>query len=221
MMLPELRQQVYEANVALPANNLVSWTSGNVSGRDAETGLIVIKPSGILFEELTPQNMVIVNNECQLIEGDLGPSSDTASHVYVYNHQPDTMGIVHTHSNYATAFAAVGKSIPVYLTAIADEFGMEIPCAPYARIGGQEIGKTIVDHISDCPAILMKQHGVFTVGDSVKKALKAAVMVEDIAKTIWLAMQVGTPEHLPQKEIDANFDRYQNRYGTMDASINE
>lgn len=220
-MLPELRQQVYEANIALPVNNLISWTSGNVSGRDPESGLIVIKPSGVMFEDLTPENMVIVDHESKLVEGDLGPSSDTASHVYVYNQRPDVMGIVHTHSNYATAFAAVGKSIPVCLTAIADEFGTEIPCAPYARIGGQQIGRTIIDHIGTSSAILMKQHGVFTVGESVEKALKAAVMVEDIAKTVWLAMQIGTPEPLPQDEIDANFDRYQNRYGTMDASINE
>jgi len=221
MMLKELRQQVYEANVALPKYNLVTWTSGNVSGRDPETGLVVIKPSGLMFEDLTPENMVVVDHECKLVEGDLGPSSDTASHVYVYNHRPDVMGMVHTHSNYATAFAAVGKSIPVYLTAIADEFGMEIPCAPYARIGGQQIGKTIVEYIGDCLAVLMKQHGVFTVGSNVEKALKAAVMVEDIAKTVWLAMQIGTPEVLPAEEIEANYDRYQNRYGTMNASINE
>lgn len=220
-MLKELKQQVYEANVALQKYNLVTWTSGNVSGRDPETGLVVIKPSGVMFEELTPENMVVVDNECKLVEGDLGPSSDTASHMHVYNNRSDVMGIVHTHSNYATAFAAVNKSIPVCLTAIADEFGVEIPCAPYARIGGQEIGKAILDHIGDCPAILMRQHGVFTVGKTVKKALKAAVMVEDVAKTVWLAMQIGNTESLPEDEIAANFDRYQNRYGTMDASINE
>lgn len=221
MMLEVLRHQVCQANIALEKYGLVTWTSGNVSGRDAESGLIVIKPSGVMFEDLTPENMVIVDCESVLVEGDLGPSSDTASHVYVYNQRPDVMGIVHTHSNYATAFAAVGKSIPVYLTAIADEFGMEIPCAPYARIGGQQIGKTIVDHIGNCPAVLMKQHGVFTIGKSVEKALKAAVMVEDVAKTVWLAMQIGELEQLPDEEILANYDRYQNRYGTMNASINE
>ena len=221
MILETLRMQVYRANVALLKYGLVTWTSGNVSGRDPDTGLVVIKPSGVMFEDLTPENMVIVDSECKVVEGDLGPSSDTASHVYVYNHRPHVMGVVHTHSNYATAFASVGRSIPVYLTAIADEFGMEIPCAPYARIGGQQIGKTILEHIGDCPAILMKQHGVFTVGKTVEKALKAAVMVEDVAKTVWLGSQVGTLEELPDEEISANFDRYQNRYGTMDASINE
>lgn len=221
MMLEALRREVCRANVALMTHGLVTWTSGNVSGRDPQSGLVVIKPSGVLFEDLTPETMVIVDSTCAVVEGDLGASSDTASHVYVYNHRPDVMGIVHTHSNYATAFAAVGKAIPVCLTAVADEFGMEIPCAPYARIGGQQIGKTIIDHIGACPAILMKQHGVFTVGGSVEKALKAAVMVEDVARTVWLAMQIGTVELLPDDEIRANHDRYQNRYGTATASINE
>jgi len=221
MMLEALRQEVYEANAALPKYNLVTWTSGNVSGRDPETGLIVIKPSGVMFEDLTPENMVVVDSECKVVEGDLGPSSDTASHVYVYNNRPDVMGVVHTHSNYATAFAAVNKPIPVLLTAIADEFGMTIPVAPYAHIGGRDIGKTILDHIGDCSAILMKQHGVFTIGKSVKKALKSAVMVEDVARTVWLAMQIGEVEELPAEEIAANHERYTTRYGTMDASINE
>jgi L-ribulose-5-phosphate 4-epimerase len=221
MMLQDLRQQVYEANAALPKYNLVTWTSGNVSGRDPESGLIVIKPSGVMFEDLTPENMVVVDSECNVVEGDLGASSDTASHVWVYNHRPDIMGIVHTHSNYATAFAAVNKPIPVYMTAIADEFGMTIPVAPYARIGGQQIGKAILDTIGDCPAVLMRQHGVFTVGSTVKKALKAAVMVEDVARTVWLALQIGELEELPAEEVQANFQRYQTRYGTTNASINE
>ena len=221
MMLEELRYQVWKANMALPENKLVTWTSGNVSGKDPETGYVVIKPSGVVFEELTPENMVIVDSKCKVVEGDLGASSDTASHVYVYNNRDDVFGMVHTHSNYATAFAAVGRSIPCCLTAIADEFGGEIPCGPYARIGGKEIGKAICDHIGDSPAILMKQHGVFTVGPTVIKAIKAAIMVEDIAKTMYMAYQLGTPEPLPADEVAANFDRYQNRYGTADASINE
>jgi L-ribulose-5-phosphate 4-epimerase len=221
MMLEALRHEVCKANVDLPKYNLVTWTSGNVSGRDPETGLIVIKPSGVMFDDLTPENMVVVDNTCAVVEGDLGPSSDTASHVYVYNHRPDVMSIVHTHSNYATAFAAVNKSIPVYLTAIADEFGMTIPVAPYARIGGRDIGKAILDTIGDCPAVLMKQHGVFTVGPTVPKALQAAVMVEDVARTVWLAMQIGELEELPAKEVQANYERYQTRYGTKDASIDE
>lgn len=221
MILEALRKEVCEANKALLSEGLVTWTSGNVSGRDPETGYIVIKPSGVMFPDLTLENMVVVDENCNVIEGDLGASSDTASHAYVYRARPDVFGVVHTHSNYATAFAAVNKSIPVCLTAVADEFGSEIPVAPYARIGGQEIGKTIIDHIGDSVAVLMRQHGVFTVGSNVSKALKAAVMVEDIAKTVWLAMQIGQVEALPAEEIAANFERYQNRYGTKEASINE
>lgn len=217
-MLEALREQVWRANLALPANHLVTWTSGNVSGRDPGTGLVVIKPSGVLFEELTPENMVIVDMDGKVVEATLGPSTDTASHLSIYKHRPDVNGIVHTHSNYATAFAAVGKSIPVCLTAIADEFGTAVPCAGYVRIGDQEIGEEVVRCIGTSPAILMKQHGVFTIGATVLKALKAAVMVEDIARTVWLAMQIGQVEELPPDEIAANYERYQNRYGTFEAS---
>lgn len=220
-MLEKLRLEVYRANMALPANNLVTWTSGNVSGRDPETNLVVIKPSGVLFDELTPENMVIVDLEAHQVEGHIGPSSDTASHVYIYKHRSDVMGVTHTHSNYATAFAALGKPIPVYLTAIADEFGGPIPCGGYARIGGKQIGEEVLRSIGSSPAILMKNHGVFTLGKSVQAALKAAVMVEDIARTVWLALQLGQPDELPAEEVAANFDRYQHRYGTKAASQNE
>ncbi len=217
-MLQKLREEVYRANMALPANGLVVWTGGNVSGRDPETGLVVIKPSGVLFEDLTPANMAIVDLDGAIIEATHGPSTDTASHLSIYRRRPDVRGIVHTHSNYATAFAAVGKPIPVCLTAIADEFGTTIPCAPYVRIGDQEIGETVLQHIGAAPAILLGQHGVFTIGKTVQKALKAAVMVEDVAKTVWLAVQIGQVRELPAEEIAANHDRYQNRYGTFAAS---
>jgi L-ribulose-5-phosphate 4-epimerase len=221
MLLESLRTRVWKANQALPANQLVAWTSGNVSGRDTETNLVVIKPSGLPFDELTPENMVVVDLDSRLVEGELGPSSDTASHVYIYRHRPDVMGITHTHSNYATAFAAVGKPIPVYLTAIADEFGGPIPCGGYARIGGRQIGEEVLRSIGSSPAILLKNHGVFTIGNSPEAALKAAVMVEDVARTVWLALQIGMPEELPAEEVLANFDRYQHRYGTMNASLDE
>ena len=218
MMLEALRQEVYRANMALPEHGLVTWTSGNVSGRDSESGLVVIKPSGLLFPDLTPENMVIVDIDGKVVEADHGPSTDTASHLYIYRHRPDVMGIVHTHSNYATAFAAVNKPIPVCLTAIADEFGGPIPCGAYASIGGDQIGEEILRSIGDSRAIIMRQHGVFTIGETVKKALKAAVMVEDVARTVWLAMQIGQIEELPAEEIAANYDRYQHRYGTFAAS---
>jgi L-ribulose-5-phosphate 4-epimerase len=218
-MLEELRNQVWRANMALPANHLVTWTSGNVSGRDPATGLVVIKPSGVLFDELAPENMAIVDLEGNIVEATLSPSTDTASHLSIYKHRPDVNGIAHTHSNYATAFAAIGKSIPVCLTAIADEFGTAVPCAGYVRIGDQEIGEEIARKIGKSVAILMKQHGVFAIGATVQKALKAAVMVEDVAKTVWLAMQIGRIEELAAEEVAANYDRYQNRYGTFQASL--
>lgn len=221
MQLSGLREVIWQANLALPENNLVAWTSGNVSGRDPESGLVVIKPSGLPFPDLTPENMVIVDLDGKVVEASHGPSTDTASHLEVYRARVDVMGIVHTHSNYATAFAALGRPIPVCLTAVADEFGGPVPCAPYARIGGQAIGQAIVNNIGNSPAILMKHHGVFTLGPSVEKALKAAVMVEDIAKTVWLAMQLGEVEELPAEEIAANYERYQTRYGTFDASLVE
>ncbi len=220
MLLPKLREEVYRANMALPANNLVTWTSGNVSGRDPETGLVVIKPSGVLFPDLTPENMAIVDLDGNVVEATHGPSTDTYSHLAIYRARSDVNGVTHTHSNYATAFAAVGRSIPVCLTAIADEFGTDIPCAPYVRIGDKGIGEVILQHIGHSVAILMKQHGVFTIGTTVMKAVKAAVMVEDIARTVWLALQIGQIEELPAEEIAANFDRYQNRYGTFQASQN-
>ncbi len=212
-MLEELKQRVYKCNVDLLRWGLVVWTGGNVSGRDSQTGLVVIKPSGVLYDELRAEHMVVVDLQGQVVEGSLSPSTDTASHLYVYRKRPDVNGIVHTHSNYATAFAAVGRPIPVYMTGIADEFGQEIPCGEYARIGGDQIGAEIVRAIGASKAILMKQHGVFTIGDTPEKAVKTAVIVEDVARTVWLALQIGTPEVLPQEEIDANHERYSKKYG--------
>ena len=212
-MLESLKMVVCDLNLALPANNLVVWTSGNVSVRDTETGYVVIKPSGVKFDDLLPEKMVVVNINGEIIEGTLNASSDTASHLYIYKHMPEVNGVVHTHSNYATAFAAVGKPIPPVLTAIGDEFGGPIPCGGFALIGGDEIGKIVVDNIGNSPACLLKNHGVFTVGKNGEKALKAAVMVEDVAKTVWLAMQLGNPEEISTEDIAKLHDRYTNVYG--------
>lgn len=219
MMLESLRKSVWEANMALPKEGLVTWTSGNASGRDPETNLMVIKPSGVLFEDLTLEDLVVVDMDGNVVEGERGPSSDTATHLWIYRNRPDIHGMVHTHSNYASAFAAVNKPIPVVLTAIADEFGGPIPCGGYASIGGKEIGEEILRSIGDSVAILMKNHGVFTIGKTVHKAMKAAIMTEDVAKTVWLALQIGVPDELSPEEVAANYDRYQNRYGTAQASI--
>lgn len=215
MQLQTLRETVCALNQELPANALVAWTSGNVSARDPQTGLIVIKPSGIKFRDLTPENMVIVDSDGQMVEGDHKSSSDTASHCYIYSHHPNVNGIVHTHSRYATAFAAIGKPIPCVLTAIGDEFGGEIPCGGFALIGGEEIGKVVVDTLngSSSPAVLLQNHGVFTVGADAESAVKAAVMVEDVAATVWLAMQIGTPIPIAQEDIAKLNYRYTHIYG--------
>lgn len=212
-MLEIVKKEVCELNLALPANNLVVWTSGNVSVRDPESGYVVIKPSGVKFDDLTPEQMVVVDLDGNRVEGDLNASSDTASHLYIYRHMPGVNGVVHTHSNYATAYAAIGKPIPPVLTAIGDEFGGPIPCGGFALIGGDEIGKVVVDSIGHSPACLLKNHGVFTVGPSGVKALKAAVMVEDVAKTVWIAQQMGVPDEISVEDIAKLHDRYTHVYG--------
>jgi L-ribulose-5-phosphate 4-epimerase len=212
-MLEKLREEVWRLHLELPKNHLVTWTSGNLSARDPETGYVVIKPSGVRYEALRPEHMVIVTLEGQRIEGDLKASSDTASHLYIYRHRPDVNGVVHTHSPYATALAALGRPIPVYLTAIADEFGGPIPCAGFALIGGEEIGQAVVESIGDSPAVLLKNHGVFTVGPTAEAAIKAAVMVEDVAHTVWLALQVGQPEEISPEDVAKLRHRYTHEYG--------
>lgn len=212
-MLEPLREALYQLHLELPKNGLVAWTSGNVSARDPETGYVVIKPSGVRYEHLRPEQMVVVDLAGRIVEGQLKPSSDTASHLYIYRHRPDVGGIVHTHSPYATAFAAVNQPIPVYLTAQADEFGGPIPCGGFALIGGEEIGRVVVESIGASPAVLLKNHGVFTIGKDAEAAVKAAVMVEDVARTTWLALQIGQPEEIASTEISKLHDRYTHVYG--------
>lgn len=215
MMLEQLRQEVCTLHAQLPDNNLVAWTSGNVSARDPESGLVVIKPSGIKFPDLTPENMVIVDLNGKLVEGDYKPSSDTASHCYIYRHMPQVNGVVHTHSRYATAFAVVGKSIPCVTTAMGDEFGGEIPLGGFALIGGEEIGAVVVETLRDSnsPSCLLQSHGVFALGSSAEGAVKAAVMTEDNAAIVWLAMQIGTPLTIADEDIAKLHHRYTNVYG--------
>lgn len=214
-MLEELRQIVCELHAELPNNNLVAWTSGNVSARDPETNLVVIKPSGIKFPDLTAVNMVVVDINGNLVEGDYKPSSDTASHCYMYRHMPDVNGIVHTHSRYATAFATHGRSIPCITTAMGDEFGGDIPCGGFALIGGEEIGRVVVETLkgSRSPACLLQSHGVFTIGPTAEKAVKAAIMTEDNAGIAWVSLTMGTPLTIAPDDIDKLYDRYQNVYG--------
>jgi len=200
-MLETLREELWRLHMELPKNNLVMWTGGNISARDAARGLVAIKPSGVRYEDLQPEHMVIVDLDGNIVEGTLSPSSDTASHLYIYRHRPDVNGVVHTHSRYATAFAALNRSIPCVLTAMADEFGGPIPCGGFSLIGGEEIGQVVIESIGSSPAVLLKNHGVFTVGPNATAAVKAAVMTEDVAATVWLALQLGTPEEIPAPQI--------------------
>ncbi len=215
-MLEHLKEEVWKLHLELPKSGLVVWTSGNVSARDPDSGLVVIKPSGVPYDELQPEDHVVVNLDGDVIEGELKPSSDTASHLYIYRHRSDVNGVVHTHSTYATAFAALGEPIPVYLTAIADEFGGPIPCAGFALIGGEEIGRQVVEHIGKSPAVLLKNHGVFTVGPDARAALKAAVMVEDVARTVSVALQMGQPDEIAPADVEKLHHRYTHVYGQDD-----
>jgi L-ribulose-5-phosphate 4-epimerase len=212
MLLQQLREIVCKCNQELPKNGLVKMTSGNVSGRDPETGLVVIKPSGVSFEELTPAHMVVVDLDGTVIEGDLQPSIDTDTHLYVYCRRPDVFGMVHTHSPYATSFAALGQPIPSCLTASA-MVGGEIPLGGYAPIGGADIGQEIIDKIGKARAIIMQNHGVFTIGTSAKHATKMAVEVEEIAKITYLAMLRGQPVLLLPDQLEDLTSMYQNEYG--------
>ncbi len=212
-MLETLREELWRLHLELPKNNLVTWTAGNISVRDPETGYVVIKPSGIRYEALKPEHMVIVDLNGGRIEGDLKASSDTATHLYIYRQRPDVEGIVHTHSPYATAFAALGRPIPVYLTAMADEFGGPIPCGGFALIGDEQIGRIVVDSIGSSCAVLLKNHGVFTIGKSAEAAVKAAVMTEDVARTVWLALQIGQPDEIPAEDVAKLHYRYTHVYG--------
>lgn len=213
MLLKALRETLVELHQELRRYNLVVWTGGNISARDPETGLVVIKASGIRYEAMRPEHMVVVDVEGRVVDGDYKPSSDVYSHLYIYRHRPDVGGVAHTHSRYATAFAALGRPIPCVLTAIADEFGGPIPCAGFALIGDESIGKAVLESIGRSPAVLLKQHGVFTIGKDAEAAVKAAVMVEDVAATVWLAMQIGVPEEIPEPHIRKLHERYTTVYG--------
>ncbi|HEX4061024.1 MAG TPA: L-ribulose-5-phosphate 4-epimerase [Streptosporangiaceae bacterium] len=210
-----MKEEVWRLHGELPRYGLVAWTSGNVSARVPGTGLMVIKPSGVGYDELTPDSMVVCDLDGNRVQGEFSPSSDTGAHAYVYRHMKDVGGVVHTHSAYATAWAARGEPIPCVLTAIADEFGGEIPVGPFALIGGDEIGKGVVATLRGhrSPAVLMRSHGVFAIGPTARKAVQAAVMCEDAARTVHLARAFGEPKPLTNEQIDALHDRYTHHYG--------
>ena len=213
--IAELRESVARLHTELTRNELVVWTAGNISARVPGEDLMVIKPSGVSYDDLTADTMVVTDLHGKLVHGELAPSSDTAAHAYVYRHLPEIGGVVHTHSTYATAWAARGEPIPCVLTMIADEFGGEIPVGPFALIGDDSIGRGIVETLraTRSPAVLMRNHGPFTVGANARAAVKAAVMLEDVARTVHFARQLGTPDVIDQQHVDRLYARYQNVYG--------
>jgi len=214
-----VRQDVAALHEQLTRYGLVIWTGGNISGRVPGADLFVIKPSGVEYDDLTPSNMILCDLDGNVIPGSDGhersPSSDTAAHAYVYRNMSHVNGVVHTHSTYATAWAARGEAVPCVITGQADEFGGEIPVGPFAIIGDESIGRGIVETLGGhrSRAVLMQNHGVFTIGSSPRDAVKAAVMAEDVARTVHISRQLGEPIPIPQEKIDSLFDRYQNVYG--------
>ena len=215
-----LREQVSDLHGELTRNDLVVWTAGNVSARVPEHELLVIKPSGITYDELTAESMVVADFDGRLVDGAHSPSSDTAAHAYVYRHLPRVGGVVHTHSTYACAWSALRRPVPCVLTMMADEFGGEIPIGPFALIGDDSIGRGIVDTLrhSRSRAVLMANHGPFTIGRDAADAVKAAVMCEDVCRSVYLAAQLGNPVVIAQPDIDALFARYQHVYGQIGTS---
>lgn len=213
--IARLRREVCGLHAELTRYELVVWTAGNVSARVPGADALVIKPSGVSYDDLTPENMVVTDLEGTVLEGDLAPSSDTAAQAYVYRHMPEVGGVVHTHSTYATAWAARAEPIPCVLTMMADEFGGEIPVGPFALIGDDSIGRGIVETLSGgtSPAVLMQNHGVFAIGKDARSAVKAAVMCEDVARTVHIARQLGELVPIPKDSIASLYDRYQNIYG--------
>ena len=211
----QVRREVAALHAELPRNELVVWTAGNVSARVPGRDLLVIKPSGVSYDDLTPESMVVTDFDGTLVEGERNPSSDTAAAGYVYRHLPEVNGVVHTHSTYATAWAARGEAIPCVLTMMADEFGGPIPVGPFAIIGDDSIGRGIVETLRAhrSRAVLMQNHGPFTVGSSARAAVKAAVLCEEVARTVHVSRQLGEPLPIPQAQIDSLYDRYQNAYG--------
>ncbi len=215
----ETREDVAALHSELTRYSLVVWTAGNVSARVLGADLMVIKPSGVSYDDLAADNMVVCTLDGEKIEDGtpdkLSPSSDTAAHAYVYRHMPEVGGVTHTHSTYATAWAARGEEIPCVLTMMGDEFGGPIPVGPFAIIGDDSIGRGIVETLqgSRSPAVLMQNHGPFTIGASARASVKAAAMCEEVARTVHIARQLGEPLAIPQELIDSLYDRYQNVYG--------
>jgi len=211
--LEHLRREVWKANREIFRSGLVTVHAGNASGIDRKRGLVLIKPSGVDYDSLRPADLVVTDLDGRKVKGRYKPSVDLPHHLYLYRHCPEVLRLIHTPSHYAPAFALLGRAIPAYLTAIADEFGDGIPCAPYVDNQGDHIGEAILKHKTRAPAVLLAHHGAFTFGETPRDALKAAVMLEDVAKTCFLALLLGKPEPLAAEEARKWYDRYHSTYG--------
>jgi len=216
MSLEQLREDVCRANKLLAHYGLVCLHSGNVSGLDRSTGRLVIKPSGVDYETLSPDDLVEVDLITgKVISTHLRPSVDLPHHLYIYRNMPGVGGIAHAHSDYATAWAATGRPIPLCLTAMADYFGGEIPCAPYVDNEGDNIGQAILRYRGRAPAVLLANHGAFTWGPTALDAVKLAVALEDVAKKAFLASQLGQLLEIPVEEARKWYDKYHHGYGQI------
>lgn len=213
MLYPELRAQVCAMNQELPRQGLVVWTGGNVSGIVRDTGHVIIKPSGVRFEDLVPENLVVIDMEGNVVEGDLKPSVDAGIHLYIYQHRQDIGGICHTHSPYSTSFALLGQPIPAATTPIAHLLGASIPCTRYARAGYVDTGEAIIEAVGDGYAVLANRHGVFTFGRTPTQAVKITAYLEEAARTIHYAMLRGKVTALPDQELERCYNFYTSEYG--------
>lgn len=216
-MLEKLKQEVFEANLLLPKYNLVTFTWGNVSGVDRQSGLVVIKPSGVEYDAMTVDDMVVVDLQGKIVEGKLKPSSDTATHLELYRNFPNISGVVHTHSRWATIYSQMGQPVVPFGTTHADYFGGIIPCTrdmTKEEVEGEyelNTGKVIVeafkganpDHI---PAILVKNHGPFNWGTDPKNAVHNAVVLEEVAMMAWHT-KANTKEAMPDYLLNKHFMR--------------
>ena len=219
--MKKLKKEVYEANMEVQKQNLIKYTWGNVSGIDRSKGLFVIKPSGVAYEDLTPDMMVVCDLDGNVVEGALNPSSDTQTHAVLYKHFDEIGGIVHTHSPWATVWAQAGLDVPVYGTTHADTFYGDIPCARFLTeeeildAYEYETGKVIVEEFSkreikpmDIPAILLKGHGPFTWGKDSNEAVVNAVVLEEVCKMNYYTKKLDEKvEKLPQRVLDKHYLR--------------
>lgn len=213
LLVQKLREEVIKAGLKLKEYGLITLTGGNVSGRDTQTGLIAITPSGMEYDKLTLEDIVIVDLDGNIIDGERKPSTDLITHLQIYRAKDNINGIIHTHSSYASCFAVLNQSIPVVCTTMANEVGGEVLVASYAPVGSKELGENIIDKIRKQKAVLLQNHGVFTYGEDVHHALVAAVMLEDAAKVYYLARSIGDPLKLPDEEIKKANDLFKYSYG--------